>query len=131
VDDETRFFQLDAGKKVKMLTLYGIPNCNTMKKARTWLDEHQLEYSFHDYKKAGIDQATLERWVEQLGWEPLVNRRGTTWRKLPEEQREAINQELALQLMQDNPSLIKRPVLDTGSQLLVGFDMDQWEQQLH
>ncbi|XKG93375.1 ArsC family reductase [Marinospirillum sp.] len=113
-----------------MLTLYGIPNCNTMKKARTWLDENQLDYSFHDYKKAGIDQATLERWVEQLGWEPLVNRRGTTWRKLPEEQREAIDRELALQLMQDNPSLIKRPVLDTGTQLLVGFDAEQWEQQL-
>ncbi|WP_404414474.1 arsenate reductase [Marinospirillum sp.] len=101
-----------------------------MKKARTWLDENQLDYSFHDYKKAGIDQATLERWVEQLGWEPLVNRRGTTWRKLPEEQREAIDRELALQLMQDNPSLIKRPVLDTGTQLLVGFDAEQWEQQL-
>lgn len=113
-----------------MLTLYGIPNCNTMKKARTWLDEHQLEYCFHDYKKAGIDQATLDHWVEQLGWEPLVNRRGTTWRKLPEEQRDAINQELALQLMQDNPSLIKRPVLDAGSQLLVGFDADLWQQKL-
>ncbi|MDR9468938.1 ArsC family reductase [Marinospirillum sp.] len=113
-----------------MLTLYGIPNCNTMKKARTWLDENQLDYSFHDYKKAGIAPATLESWVEQLGWEPLVNRRGTTWRKLPEEQREAIDRELALQLMQDNPSLIKRPVLDTGTQLLVGFDAEQWEQQL-
>ncbi|SFC38054.1 arsenate reductase [Marinospirillum celere] len=118
------------GKKVKMLTLYGIPNCNTMKKARTWLDANQLEYTFHDYKKAGIDQATLQGWVSRLGWEPLVNRRGTTWRKLPEEQREAINQDLALQLMQDNPSLIKRPVLETGNQLLVGFDTDEWQQQL-
>lgn len=113
-----------------MLTLYGIPNCNSMKKARTWLDENQLDYAFHDYKKAGIDQVTLESWVEQLGWELLVNRRGTTWRKLPEEQREAIDQQLALQLMQDNPSLIKRPVLDTGNQLLVGFDADQWQQKL-
>ena len=113
-----------------MLTLYGIPNCNTMKKARTWLDEHQLEYTFHDYKKAGIDRTTLEAWVNQVGWEPLVNRRGTTWRKLPEEAREGIDQERALQLMQDNPSLIKRPVLDAGGQLLVGFDADQWQQQL-
>ena len=113
-----------------MLTLYGIPNCNTMKKARTWLDEHQLEYTFHDYKKAGIDRATLEAWVNQVGWEPLVNRRGTTWRKLPEEAREGIDQERALQLMQDNPSLIKRPVLDAVGRFLVGFDADQWQQQL-
>ena len=113
-----------------MLTLYGIPNCNTMKKARTWLDEHQLEYRFHDYKKAGIDQATLENWIEQLGWESLVNRRGTTWRKLPEEQRQSIDQHLAQELMHENPSLITRPVLDTGTQLLVGFDAEQWEQQL-
>lgn len=113
-----------------MLTLYGIPNCNTMKKARTWLDEHQLEYRFHDYKRAGIDQATLENWIEQLGWESLVNRRGTTWRKLPEEQRQSIDQHLAQELMHENPSLIKRPVLDTGTQLLVGFDAEQWEQQL-
>jgi len=113
-----------------MLTLYGIPNCNSMKKARSWLDEQQLEYRFHDYKKAGIDQTTLESWIQQLGWEPLVNRRGTTWRKLPEEQREAINERLALQLMQENPSLIKRPVLQTDKQLLVGFDVDQWMQAL-
>ncbi len=113
-----------------MLTLYGIPNCNTMKKARTWLDEHQLEYTFHDYKKAGIDRATLEAWVGRIGWEPLVNRRGTTWRKLPEEAREGIDQERALQLMQDNPSLIKRPVLDAGDQLLVGFEADSWQQSL-
>ena len=113
-----------------MLTLYGIPNCNSMKKARSWLDEQQLEYRFHDYKKAGIDQTTLESWIQQLGWEPLVNRRGTTWRKLPEEQREAINERLALQLMLENPSLIKRPVLQTDKQLLVGFDVDQWMQAL-
>lgn len=114
-----------------MLTLYGIPNCDTMKKARQWLQEQQLDYQFHDYKKAGIDTATLQQWVEQLGWEVLVNRRGTTWRKLPESDREVINATSAIQLMQANPSLIKRPVLDTGDQLLVGFDPVEWQNQLN
>lgn len=113
-----------------MLTLYGIPNCNTMKKARAWLDAKHLDYHFHNYKKAGIDQARLQHWIEQLGWETLVNRRGTTWRQLPEEQREAIDEALALQLMQANPSLIKRPVLETEKGLLVGFDLEQWEAHL-
>lgn len=114
-----------------MLTVYGIPNCDTMKKARQWLQQQQLDYQFHDYKKAGIDTATLQQWVDQLGWELLVNRRGTTWRKLPESDREAINATTAIQLMQANPSLIKRPVLDTGHQLLVGFAPAEWQTKLN
>ncbi|SFX31770.1 ArsC family reductase [Marinospirillum alkaliphilum] len=113
-----------------MLTLYGIPNCDTMKKARQWLQEQQLEHHFHDYKKAGIDASTLQQWVDQTGWETLVNRRGTTWRKLPEAERQDLDATAAIRLMQANPSLIKRPVLDTGHQLLVGFDPEQWQQTL-
>ena len=113
-----------------MLNLYGIPNCDTMKKARVWLEEQQLAFQFHDYKKAGIDISTLQAWVKQVGWEVLVNRRSTTWRQLPENDRETINEASAITLMQANPSLIKRPVLNTGSQLLVGFDLAEWQQQL-
>ncbi len=113
-----------------MLNLYGIPNCDTMKKARVWLEEQGLDFEFHNYKKVGIDNATLQKWADQVGWELLVNRRGTTWRKLPEADREAINEALAIELMVANPSLIKRPVLDTGSQLLVGFNPTEWQQQL-
>lgn len=113
-----------------MLNLYGIPNCDTMKKARAWLEEQALDFQFHDYKKVGVDASTLQAWVKQVGWEVLVNRRGTTWRKLAETDRETLNQASAIGLMQANPSLIKRPVLDTGSQLLVGFDPIEWQQKL-
>lgn len=101
-----------------------------MKKARKWLQEHELDFQFHDYKKAGIDVATLQKWVDQVGWEVLVNKRGTTWRKLPEIDRETINEALAIQLMEANSSLIKRPVLDAGKKLLVGFSPDEWQEQL-
>lgn len=113
-----------------MLNLYGIPNCDTLKKARIWLEEQALDFQFHDYKKVGVDASTLQAWVKQVGWEVLVNRRGTTWRKLAETDREILNQASAIGLMQANPSLIKRPVLDTGSQLLVGFDPIEWQQKL-
>ncbi len=113
-----------------MLNLYGIPNCDTLKKARIWLEEQALDFQFHDYKKVGVDASTLQAWVKQVGWEVLVNRRGTTWRKLAETDRETLNQASAIGLMQANPSLIKRPVLDTGSQLLVGFDPIEWQQKL-
>jgi arsenate reductase len=104
-----------------MFTLYGIPNCDTVKKARAWLDQHKLAYHFHDYKKAGIDAATLKRWCAEFTYEQLLNQRGTTWRKLPEAQRSQLTAAKALRLMQDHPSVIKRPVLDTGSRLLLGF----------
>ena len=102
-------------------TLYGIRNCDTMKKAWTWLDAHGVAYAFHDYKKAGIDRARLEAWVGQVGWETLLNRAGTTFRKLPEAEREGIDEKKALALMLAQPSMIKRPVLDVGGRLLVGF----------
>jgi len=102
-------------------TLHGIKNCDTMKKAWTWLDEHGVAYAFHDYKKVGIDRATLERWVGQLGWVVLLNRAGTTFRKLPDADRVGIDEARAIDLMLAQPSMIKRPVLDLDGRLLVGF----------
>lgn len=109
-----------------MITLYGIPNCDTMKKARAWLAEHDIEYHFHDYKKAGIDEKTLRAWVKELGWEPLLNTRGMMWRKVPQDIKDSIDKESAITLMLETPSIIKRPVLDTGKQRHVGFKPDQY-----
>jgi Spx/MgsR family transcriptional regulator len=103
------------------ITIYGIKNCDTMKKARTWLDSHGVAYDFHDYKTAGIDKDRLKRWSEALGWETLLNRAGTTFRKLPDADREGLNEKKALALMLAQPSMIKRPVLDLDGKLLVGF----------
>ena len=108
------------------LTLYGIPNCDTIKKARAWLDGRGIGYAFHDYKKAGIDAATLRRWAGEVGWEPLLNRAGTTFRKLPEAEREGIDAERAIALMVAQPSMIKRPVLEGAGPLLVGFKADAY-----
>ena len=102
-------------------TLYGIKNCDTMKKAWTWLDAHGVAYDFHDYKKAGIDEPTLRGWAGQVGWEILLNRAGTTFRALPDADKADIDEDKAIRLMLANPSMIKRPVLDIGSKLLVGF----------
>jgi arsenate reductase len=110
-----------------MTTLYGIKNCDTMKKARRWLDEHNVAYEFHDYKKEGIDEKTLTSWFKKLGWETLLNRRGTTWRKLPDKTRDSINEKSAIKLMLEQPSIIKRPVLKHGSTYLVGFDELEYE----
>ncbi|MGV3592085.1 MAG: ArsC family reductase [Gammaproteobacteria bacterium] len=104
-----------------MTTLYGIPNCDTVKKARAWLDEHGVAYEFHDYRKLGIDAATLRKWCTEFGYERVLNTRGTTWRKLPDEQRAGMTQTKAIALMQEQPSLIKRPLLDTGTRRLLGF----------
>ncbi|UAW97685.1 ArsC family reductase [Halopseudomonas nanhaiensis] len=109
-----------------MITLYGIKACDTMKKARTWLDEQRIEYHFHDYKREGIDAARLQAWCDEHGWETILNRQGTTFRKLDESDKQAIDTAKAVALMQANPSMIKRPVLDTGSQRLVGFKPDQY-----
>ncbi|HEU4487417.1 MAG TPA: ArsC family reductase [Povalibacter sp.] len=106
------------------VTLYGIRNCDTMKRARTWLDRHGVSYQFHDYKNAGIGRATLERWVGQVGWEVLLNRAGTTFRKLPPAQREDLDADRAVALMLAQPSMIKRPVIDMPDGLLVGFKPD-------
>jgi len=103
-------------------TLYGIANCDTMKKARRWLDAHGIDYEFHDYRKKGIDKALLKIWCTDKGWEVFVNRRGTTWRNLDNADKAELTRTRAIALMQANTSLIKRPVLEHGSKRLVGFD---------
>ncbi|MGD2140146.1 MAG: ArsC family reductase [Burkholderiales bacterium] len=105
-----------------MTTIYGIRNCDTMKRAIAWLRDHDVEYSFHDYKNSGVGAELLEHWTAQTDWEKLLNTRGTTWRKLSAEQQADMNEKKALELMQQQPSLIKRPVLDHDGQILVGFD---------
>lgn len=112
------------------LELYGIPNCDTVKKARAWLDAQGLAYVFHDYKKEGADPARLSQWSDQAGWQALLNTRGTTFRKLPEEDRQDISHDKALALMARHPSLIKRPVVEHEGGLLVGFNPDQWARAL-
>ena len=102
-------------------TLYGIRNCDTMKKAWTWLDHAGIAYEFHDYKKQGLDRATLEGWVQQLGWEVLLNKAGTTFKKLPDGDRQSLDEAKAIALMLAQPSMIKRPVLDRDGALTVGF----------
>ena len=104
-----------------MITLYGIKACDTMKKARTWLDEQGVEYQFHDYKKEGISADLLAQWCAEHGWETVLNRQGTTFRKLSDDEKSNIDEAKAIALMQANPSMIKRPVLDIGSRRLVGF----------
>ena len=104
-----------------MITLYGIPNCDTVKKARVWLDQHGVAYAFHDYKKAGIDRATLQGWVAAHGWETVLNRAGTTFRALPPEAKADLDAGKAVELMLVQPSMIKRPVLDIDSRTTVGF----------
>ena len=111
-------------------TLYGIKACDTMKKARTWLDEHGVSYSFHDYKTGGIERSHLEKWCNEHGWETLLNRAGTTFRKLNEAQKSGLDQPKAIELMLAQPSMIKRPVLDLGNKTLVGFNADRYAAEL-
>src|SRR5262249_22621091 len=113
----------------KQVTLYGIKNCDTMKKARSWLDEHGVAYVFHDYKTTGIDTARLAGWAKTVGWEGLLNRAGTTFRKLPDAARDDITEKKALALMVEQPSMIKRPVLEIGTTLLVGFKPEAYAKQ--
>ena len=101
--------------------MYGIRNCDTVKKARAWLDQHGVEYAFHDYKLAGVDAGQLQRWCRELGWEALLNRAGTTFRKLPDSQKKDLDERKALALMSAQPSMIKRPVVEMSGQLVVGF----------
>ena len=108
------------------ITLYGIPNCDTVKKARDWLAAQGVAYAFHDYKKAGVDAAQLARWVEAKGWEKLLNRSGTTFKKLPDADKTGIDAAKAVRLMVANPSCIKRPVLEYPGGLLVGFKPEEW-----
>ncbi|HET7635946.1 MAG TPA: ArsC family reductase [Burkholderiales bacterium] len=109
------------------ITIYGIKNCDTMKKARAWLDDYGVAYDFHDYKTAGIERSRLERWCSELGWEALLNRAGTTFRKLPDADKQVSDAGRAMALMIAQPSLIKRPVLDIEGRLLVGFKPDVYE----
>jgi arsenate reductase len=109
------------------VTIYGIKNCDTMKKARAWLDKHGVDYAFHDYKAAGIERTQLEQWAKKVGWETLLNRAGTTFKKLPDKEKGGITQAKALTLMLTQPSMIKRPVLEAGrGKLLVGFKPEQY-----
>ena len=110
------------------VTIYGIKNCDTMKKARAWLDARGVAYAFHDYKSAGIERGRLEAWAREVGWETLLNRAGTTFRKLPETDKAGLTAAKAVALMLAQPSMIKRPVLDIGGKPLVGFKAEQYEQ---
>src|SRR5215212_9847902 len=112
------------------ITIYGIKNCDTMKKARVWLDDHGVAYDFHDYKLAGIAKDKLKQWSDELGWETLLNRAGTTFRKLPDSDKEGLNERKALALMLAQPSMIKRPVLDLGGKLVVGFKPDVYNKEV-
>ena len=109
-----------------MITMYGIPNCDTVKKARVWLDQHGVAYAFHDYNKAGAHRAKLEQWADEHGWETVLNRAGTTFRKLPDADKANLDRDKAVALMLAQPSMIKRPVLDLGDRRLVGFKPDAY-----
>jgi arsenate reductase len=110
-----------------MTTIYGIKNCDTMKKARAWLEKHKVDYTFHDYKAAGVEREKLERWSKKAGWETLLNRAGTTFRKLPDKDKEGLTEKKAIALMLAQPSMIKRPVLElSGGKLLVGFKPEDY-----
>jgi arsenate reductase len=105
----------------RSVTIYGIKNCDTMKKARAWLEQKGIAHTFHDYKVSGIERGRLEGWAREVGWEKLLNRSGTTFRKLPDAEREGVTEKTAIALMMAQPGMIKRPVLDAGGRLTVGF----------
>jgi len=112
------------------IAIYGIPSCDTMKKARAWLEAHGRDYVFHDYKKVGVEPARLKRWAREVGWERLLNRAGTTFRKLPDADKTGLDEAKALALMAAQPSLIKRPVLERDGKLLVGFKPEIYAAEL-
>jgi len=106
--------------------MFGIPNCDTIKKAKKWLDSHNINYQFHDYRKQGIDQALVSRFCQALGWEAVLNKRGTTYRQLTDEQKQSLNENSAIELMVELPAMIKRPILLVDEQLHIGFKPDQY-----
>ena len=112
------------------ITLYGIPNCDTVKKARTWLDGQGIAYAFHDYKKAGVTAAKVKAWCKALGWETVLNRAGTTFRKLPDDAKAGLDQAKAVALMVEQPSMIKRPIVEHKGGLLIGFKEPEWDAAL-
>jgi arsenate reductase len=116
-------------ERLFMITMFGIKNCDTIKKARKWLEAEGVEYQLHDYKKDGLNPEMLNSWIKDLGWEALVNKRGTTWRKLPDDIKESIDQASAIQIMLENASIIKRPLLiDDADRKLLGFKADEYQQ---
>jgi Spx/MgsR family transcriptional regulator len=112
------------------ITLYGIPNCDTVKKARLWLDDRGISYAFHDYKKQGTDPAKIAAWVDKAGWEKVLNRAGTTFKKLPDADKEGLDAAKAVAVMAANPSAIKRPIVEYPNGLLVGFKESEWNQAI-
>lgn len=117
-------------ERVLAVTLYGIPNCDTVKKARVWLDDHQIPYSFHDYKKQGADALRVAGWVETAGLDKVLNKAGTTFRKLDEAQKASLDAGKAVALMVEQPSMIKRPIVEHANGLLVGFKEPEWAEAL-
>ncbi len=110
------------------MIVYGIPNCNTVKKALGWLKQHQVDFEFHDYKKKGITMTKLEEWAAMVGWEALINKKGTTWRQLPPNvQQSIVNKEAAFQLIMEKPSVTKRPILESNNKILIGFDEEAFK----
>lgn len=112
------------------VTVYGIRNCDTMKKAFAWLDAHRVAYEFHDYKKLGVPAGKLRTWAKQAGWETLANTRGPTWRKIPEKQRADLTESRTLALLEEHTSAIRRPIIEAGGGLIVGFDPDEFARRL-
>lgn len=113
-----------------MITLYGIQQCDTVRKAKKWLQQQPIEFVFHDFRKDGLDAALLEQMESSLGWEKMLNKRSTTWKQLSEDERGSINRDNAKQLMLSHPTLIKRPVLDTGNEWLIGFSESSYQAAL-
>lgn len=111
-----------------MTILYGIPNCDTVKKARNWLEQQGIDYRFHDFRKDGLEAQQVQQWLDSLGWETLVNKRSTSWKALDEDQRKSMDIESAKAAIIESPTLIKRPLLDTGNSLNVGFKAEQYQQ---
>lgn len=113
-----------------MIKMYGIPNCDTIKKARKWLEANDVDYTFHDYKKSGVPEKNLKQWVKKVGWKTLLNQRGTTWRKIDDSVKQNIDEATSIKIMINNSSIIKRPILEFGAQLLVGFKEAEYKQLL-
>ncbi len=113
-----------------MIEIHGIPNCDTMKKARRWLEEHGIGYRFHDFRKEGVEEQRLREWADQVGWETLLNRRGMMWRRLPQEVRDGIDEQRALRIMRETPSIIRRPVLVKDGRVTVGFSEETYRELL-
>jgi Spx/MgsR family transcriptional regulator len=109
-------------------TMFGIPNCDTIKKAKKWLEANELDYQFHNYRKDGISEQMVRQFCEQLGWEQVVNKRGTTYRQLTQEQKDSLNQETAISLLVEHSAMIKRPILDVDGTLHIGFKAEQYQQ---